>query len=300
MARLNDEFTCHHLWQVAATQQDSFLRQVAPAVRGVFSTGTVGITAAQVALLPALEIVAVHGIGVDAVDLDATRARGIKVTNTPGVLTDDVADLALGLLLASARRLPAMDQYVRSGAWQAKTPLAPARSVRGKVAGIFGFGRIGQAIGHRLEPLGMSLRYYRRSEVEGTPAIRSSSLLALAAESDYLILCAPGGPATRHVVDAAVLKALGPDGTLINIARGSLVDQAALIDALQQGLLGAAALDVFQDEPRVPEALCALGNVILTPHIGSMTVETRLAMGTLALDNLAAHFAGARLPSEVD
>jgi lactate dehydrogenase-like 2-hydroxyacid dehydrogenase len=300
MARLDDEFTCHHLWQVAAPQQDSFLRQVAPEVRGVFTTGTVGIPAAQVELLPALEIVAVHGIGVDAVDLDATRARGIKVTNTPGVLTDDVADLALALLLASARRLPAMDQYVRSGAWEAQAPLGLARSVRGKVAGIFGFGRIGQAIGDRLEPLGMSLRYFQRSEVIGTRAVRSASLLALATECDYLILCAPGGPATHHVVDAAVLEALGPEGTLINIARGSLVDEAALIDALQRGVLGAAALDVFADEPRVPAALRALDNVILTPHIGSMTVETRFAMGTLAVDNLAAYFAGAPPLSEVE
>ncbi len=300
MARLEEKFTCHHLWQVADADRDKFLRRVAHAIRGVFTTGTLGITAQQVAQLPALEIVAVHGIGVDAVDFDATRARAIKVTNTPGVLTDDVADLAVLLLLASARRLPEMDQYVRSGAWEAKAPLAPARGVRGKVAGIFGFGRIGQAIGHRLEAFGLTVRYFQRSEVAGARAVRSASLLALAGESDYLIVCAPGGPATRHAVDAAVLDALGPQGTLVNIARGSLVDEAALIAALQEGRLGAAALDVFADEPRVPAALRARANVVLTPHIGSMTVETRHAMGTLVVDNLAAHFAGARLLSEVD
>jgi lactate dehydrogenase-like 2-hydroxyacid dehydrogenase len=300
MARLEAEFTCHHLWQVPESDQNAYLRRVAAPVRGVFTTGTVGISAEQVAQLPALEIVAVHGIGVDAVDFGATRARGIKVTNTPGVLTDDVADLAVALLLASARRLPAMDQYVRSGAWEAKRPLAPARGVRGKVAGIFGFGRIGQAIGLRLEAFGMTVRYFQRSEVANARAVRSASLLALAGESDFLILCAPGGAATRNVVDAAVLDALGPDGTLVNIARGSLVDEAALIDALQRGRLGAAALDVFADEPNVPPALRALDNVVLTPHVGSLTVETRFAMGTMVVDNLAAHFASAPLLSEVE
>jgi lactate dehydrogenase-like 2-hydroxyacid dehydrogenase len=300
MMRLDDEFTCHHLWKVAAPAQASYLQGVAPGVRGVFTTGTVGISAEQVALLPKLEIVAVHGIGVDAVDFDATRARGIKVTNTPGVLTDDVADLAVALLLASARRIPAMDGYVRTGAWEAKKPIAPARSVRGKVAGIFGFGRIGQAIGLRLEAFGMTIRYFQRHEVAGTSAVRSRSLMALAQESDYLIVCAPGGAATYHAVNAEVLAALGSEGTLVNIARGSLVDEAALVMALQEGRLGAAALDVFEDEPRVPSSLRTLDNVVMTPHIGSLTVETRHAMGMMVLDNLAAYFAGAPLLSEVD
>lgn len=299
MARLDTEFTCHHLWAVAGPEQADYLKRVAPGVRGVFTTGTVGISAEQVALLPKLEIVAVHGIGVDAVDFDATRARAIKVTNTPGVLTDDVADLAVALLLASSRRIPAMDSYVRRGAWEAGEAMAPARSVRGKVAGIFGFGRIGQAIGQRLEAFGMVIHYFQRSEVAATRAVRSASLLALAAESDYLIICAPGGAATRHAVDAGVLAALGPQGTLVNIARGSLVDEGALAAALREGRLGAAALDVFADEPRVPASLRTLDNVVMTPHIGSLTVETRLAMGTMVLDNLAAHFAGAPLLSEV-
>ena len=300
MAQLAEAFTCHHLWKVDAADQDDYLRSVAATVRGVFTMGTIGISAAQVAMLPALEIVAVHGIGVDAVDFDATRARGIKVTNTPGVLTDDVADLAVALLLASARRVPALDRYIRSGAWETRAPIAPARSLRGKVAGIFGFGRIGQAVARRLEVFGMTIHYYQRSVAAGTGATRSASLMALAGESDYLVVCAPGGAATHHAINAAVLAALGPEGTLVNIARGSLVDEAALAAALQEGRLGAAALDVFADEPRVPPALRALDNVVMTPHIGSLTVETRQAMGQMVVDNLLAHFAGAPLISPVD
>jgi lactate dehydrogenase-like 2-hydroxyacid dehydrogenase len=300
MARLEEAFTCHHLWKVAAAERDDYVRKVAGEVRGVFTTGSIGIDAERVAMLPALEIVAVHGIGVDAVDFGATRARGIKVTNTPGVLTDDVADLAVALLLASARRVPALDRYVRSGAWESKAPIAPARSVRGKVAGIFGFGRIGQAVAQRLAAFGMTIRYYQRSVAAGSGAIRSDSLLALAEESDYLVVCAPGGAATHHAVDAAVLAALGPEGTLVNVARGSLVDEAALAAALRDGRLGAAALDVFANEPHVPPALRALDNVVMTPHIGSLTVETRHAMGQMVVDNLLAHFAGAPLLSQVD
>lgn len=300
MAQLEEAFTCHHAWKLPVAEQQGFVRSVAAHVRGVFTTGTVGISAAQVAMLPALEIVAVHGIGVDPVDFGATRARGIKVTNTPGVLTDDVADLTVALLLASARRVPALDRYIREGGWEAGAPIAPARSVRGKVAGLFGFGRIGQAVARRLAVFGMTIHYYQRSVAEGTGATRSDSLMALARESDYLVVCAPGGAATHHAIDAGVLDALGPEGTLVNIARGSLVDEGALVAALQDGRLGAAALDVFADEPRVAPALRTLDNVVMTPHIGSLTVETRNAMGQMVLDNLIAHFSGAPLISPVD
>ncbi|MDL2353883.1 MAG: 2-hydroxyacid dehydrogenase [Pseudomonadota bacterium] len=299
MDQLEAHFRCHHLWRVAPAAQDAFIVGVADQVRAVATTGTIGISAARVAMLPALELVAVNGIGVDAVAFEATRPRGIRVTNTPGVLTDDVADLAVTLLLAAARRLPALDRYVRAGDWQAKAPIAPSRALRGKVAGIFGFGRIGQAVALRLAAFGMRLRYYQPNAVAGTAVARSASLLALAEQSDYLVVCAPGGTATRHVVDAAVMAALGPAGTLVNIARGSLVDEPALIAALQGGQLGAAALDVFADEPNVPPALRALDNVVLTPHVGSLTVETRHAMGQLVVDNLLAHFAGAPLITPV-
>lgn len=299
MDQLNQHFTCHHVWQVAVGEQDAFIARVAPGIRAVWTVGAIGVSAAMAARLPALEIVVVGSVGVDKVDVDALRARGIAVTNTPGVLTDDVADVTVMLLLAAARRLPAMDAFVRAGDWAARLPIKPAHSLRGKVAGIFGYGRIGQAIAARLVAMGMVIKYYQPRAVPGVTAERSDSLLALADESDYLILSAPATAATRRIVDAAVLAALGPDGTLVNIARGALVDEPAMIAALTNGKLGAAALDVFDDEPNVPAALRAMDNVVLTPHIGSLTVETRHTMGQLTFDNLAAHFAGQPLLTPV-
>jgi lactate dehydrogenase-like 2-hydroxyacid dehydrogenase len=292
MQQLDKQFTCHHLWQAAPQQRDALIARVAPAVRGVVSTGQLGISAGLIAQLPALEIVAINGVGVDAVDFAAARERGIVITNTPGVLTDDVADMAVTLLLSLARRLPALDRYVRNGDWERKAPLASSRSLRGKVAGIFGFGRIGQAIAERLLPFGMQVQYYQPRPKPGVATPRAESLLALAQASDVLIVAAPGGASTRHVIDAGVLAALGPDASLVNIARGSLIDEDALIEALRAGTLGAAALDVFADEPRVPAALRALENVVLTPHVGSLTVETRHAMGQLVVDNLLGYFSG--------
>ncbi|MFC5478307.1 2-hydroxyacid dehydrogenase [Massilia suwonensis] len=295
---LERDYVCHRLAAVAPADRDAFIERVAPGVRGVFTTGVTGIDAALADRLPKLEIVAVHGVGVDAVAFDALDPRGILVTNTPDVLTEDVADLAVSLLLASSRRIPQLDRHVRAGDWEAKKPLQPARSLRGKVAGIVGLGRIGRAVATRLESFGMAIRYFQRSTADCLYP-RSASLPDLARESDYLIVCAPGGAATRAMIDADVLDALGPEGTLVNIARGSLVDEAALIAALQEGRLGAAALDVFADEPRVPAALRELDNVVLTPHVGSFTVETRTAMGMLAAANLEAHFAGKPLPTRV-
>nr|WP_315393839.1 2-hydroxyacid dehydrogenase [uncultured Duganella sp.] len=299
MEQLDHHFTCHHAWRLPQGDQPGYIRRVAPGVRGLLTTGMIGAGPALLEQLPALEVVAVNGIGTDAVALEATRARGIAVSNTPGVLTDDVADLALTLLLAAARRLPALDRYVRDGAWEAGQPLAPTRALRGKVCGVFGFGRIGQAVAARAEAFGMRTMYFQPRAIAGVAQPRCESLLELARASDYLVVCAPGGAATRHVVDAAVLAALGPQGTLVNIARGSLVDQPALIAALDAGTLGMAALDVFDDEPRVPAALRALGNVVLAPHVGSLTVETRHAMGQLVVDNLVAYFEGRPLPTPV-
>jgi lactate dehydrogenase-like 2-hydroxyacid dehydrogenase len=299
MEQLEQHFQCHHVWRQPRAEQSDYIRGVAAGVRGLLTTGVIGAGPELLELLPALEIVAVNGIGTDAVALEATRARGIVVTNTPGVLTDDVADLALTLLLAAARRLPALDRYVRSGAWEAGQPLAPTRALRGKVCGVFGFGRIGQAVAARAEAFGMRTLYFQPRAIAGVPQERSASLLELARASDYLVVCAPGGAATRHAVDAQVLAALGPEGTLVNIARGSLVDQEALTAALRDGALGMAALDVFDDEPRVPAALRELDNVVLAPHVGSLTVETRHAMGQLVVDNLIAHFEGRALPTPV-
>ena len=299
MQQLDEQFTCHHVWQIEASGQAAFIDAVAANIRGVFTVGPIGIDAALVNKLPKLEIVSLNSVGFDRVDFAALGARAIPVTNTPGVLTDDVADLTVLLLLSVARRLPAMDRYVRNGDWAARKPLAPSRSVRGKVAGIVGFGRIGQAIAARLEALGMVIKYYQPRAVPGVSAPRANSLLALAEESDFLVLSAPATAATKHAVNARVMAALGPQGTLVNIARGSLVDEEALIAALESGALGAAALDVFEHEPKVPAALLALENVVLTPHIGSLTVETRHAMGQLTVDNLVAHFAGKPLLTPV-
>lgn len=297
-ALLEERFVCHRLAGVAPDARGAFLERVGAKVRGVLTTGVTGIDAATAARLPQLEIVAVHGVGVDAIDFAALAPRGIHVTNTPDVLTEDVADLAVLLLLAASRRLPQLDRYVRAGEWEAKAPLQAGRSLRGKVAGMVGFGRIGQAVAARLAGFGMEIRYFQRSTAN-SPYPRSASLLALAQESDFLVICAPGGEATRAMIDAPVMDALGPEGTLVNIARGSLVDETALVAALREGRLGAAALDVFADEPRVPQALRELENVILTPHVGSFTRETRLAMGRLAVDNLLAHFDGQPLPTPV-
>lgn len=299
MAQLEQHFTCHHVWQAAASAQGALIDSVAANIRAVWTVGSVGIDAALAAKLPKLEIVVVGSVGFDKVEFAPLKARAIPVTNTPGVLTDDVADLALLLLLAAVRRLPAMDRYVRDGDWAARKPLLPARTVRGKKVGIFGYGRIGQAIAARLTALGMLVQYYQPRPVPGVAAERAESLLALAQDSDFLVLSAPATPQTTHVVDAAVLAALGADGILVNIARGALVDEPALIRALQDGTLGGAALDVFDDEPNVPGALRALANVVLTPHIGSLTVETRLAMAQLTFDNLYAHFNGQPLLTPV-
>ena len=291
LSALQAEFNCHVMGSMSATEAARFFDEGAARVRGVLTTGIHGIDAATAARFPQLEIVAVHGVGLDAVDLPALAARGIVVTSTPEVLTEDVADLAVTLLLAASRRLPLLDRYVRAGHWLDKRPLLPARSLRGKTAGIYGYGRIGQAVASRLRAFGIGIRYFQRSNGP-EPRLRCASLRELAAASDYLVVCTPGGGATRHAVDATVLDALGPEGILVNIARGSVVDEAALAEALAAGRLGAAALDVFEDEPHVPAALRALDNAVLSPHVGSFTVEAREAMRTLCFDNLRAHFAG--------
>ena len=296
-AQITAAFECHFLAAVPTLTDPAFIA-IAATIRAVLTTGTVGITPQLAAALPALEIVTVHGVGVDAVPLSLLAERGIRVTNTPDVLTDDVADFAVLLLLAAVRRLPQLDRYVREQQWPARAPLRQARGLRGKVAGIVGFGRIGQAVASRLEGFGLDIRYYQRSPGPA-PERRSESLLALAQESDMLVLCMPGGSDTTRMVGADVFEALGPDGTLVNIARGSVLDEPALIAALASGRLGAAGLDVFEHEPQVPLALRALDNVVLTPHVGSFTVEARRAMGQLALDNLTAHFAGEPLPTPV-
>ena len=271
------------------------LAAVAPRIRGIAASGDSKVPADLIAQLPALEVISVMGVGYDGVDVAAAKARGVMVTHTPDVLNDDVADLALGLMLSAARQLPAADRFVRSGDWlKGNMPLA--RKMTGARLGIVGMGRIGQAIALRAQAFGMSIAYTARSAKPGLPHRYLPSAAALAAESDFLVVITPGGAGTRHLINAEVLAALGRSspagGILVNVARGSVVDEAALIDALERGVIAGAGLDVFEDEPRVPERLRALPQVVLTPHVGSATQGTRQAMADLAFANLQLHLGG--------
>jgi hydroxypyruvate reductase len=267
-------------------------------IRAVCGGGESRVGAALIAQLPALEIVSIMGVGYDGVDVAACKARGVVVTHTPDVLNDDVADLALALALNIARRIPQADRYVREGRWP-QGPMPLATKMSGARMGIVGMGRIGQAIAQRALAFGMSIAYTARSAKAELPYAFHATPRELAAASDFLVVITPGGAATAKMIDASVLQALGPKGFLINVARGSVVDETALIDALQRKVIAGAALDVFENEPNVPEALRALDNVVLTPHIGSATQATRQAMADRAFANLQAHFAGQPLPSAI-
>jgi lactate dehydrogenase-like 2-hydroxyacid dehydrogenase len=274
------------------------LALVAPQVRAIAASGESKVSAALIEQLSALEIISVMGVGYDGIDVAAAKARGVVVTHTPDVLNDDVADLALGLMLCAARQLPAADRYVRSGQWAASGAMPLARKMSGARLGLVGMGRIGQAIAHRALAFGMSVAYTSR-QPKDVPYRYLPSAVALAAEVDFLVVITPGGAATRHLINAEVLAALGPKGILVNVARGSVVDETALIDALERGVIGGAGLDVFENEPNVPERLRALPQVVLAPHIGSATGQTRQAMADLAFANLQAHFGGQPLLSPV-
>jgi hydroxypyruvate reductase len=267
-------------------------------IRAVAASGDSKVPASLIEQLPALEIISVMGVGYDGVDVPAAKARGIQVTHTPNVLNDDVADLALALMLAASRQIVAADRYVREGQWLGG-PMPLQRKMSGGRLGLVGMGRIAQAIATRALAFGMTVAYTARSAKGELPYRFFPDAVSLAAESDFLVVITPGGAATRKLIDAAVLKALGPNGTLVNVARGSVVDEAALIDALERGTIAAAGLDVFEDEPRVPERLRALPQVVLTPHVGSATAATRQAMADLAFGNLREHFAGRPLLSPV-
>ncbi len=271
---------------------------VAPRIRAVAASGESQVGAGLIARLPALEIISVMGVGYDGIDVAAAQARGVAVTHTPDVLNDDVADLAIALMLASARRLLAADDHVRSGRWAAG-PMPLARKMSGARLGLVGIGRIGQAIARRAAAFDMAIAYTARSARPALPWRYFPNAEALAARSDYLVVITPGGDGTRKLIDARVLAALGTKGVLVNVARGSVVDETALIDALERGVIAGAGLDVFETEPNVPERLRRLANVVLTPHVGSATDQTRQAMADLAFANLQAHFAGRPLPTPV-
>ncbi len=293
--QLQQAFTVHE--RLHETDPAAFAA-VAPRIRAITCGGESRVSAQLIAQLPALEIISVFGVGYDGVDVAAAKARGVTVTHTPDVLNDDVADLALALVLGISRQVARADRFVRSGEW-ANGPLALGRRVSGARLGLVGIGRIGQGIARRAAAFGMPVSYTARNARADLPYTYYPDAASLAAHSDYLVVITPGGAATRHLIDAKVLRALGPKGILVNVARGSVVDQPALVEALQKGEIAGAALDVFENEPDVPESLRAMPNVLLTPHMGSATAQTRQAMADLVVANLAAHFGGQPVPTAV-
>ena len=271
---------------------------VAPRIRAIAASGESKVSAELMAQMPALRIISVMGVGYDGIDVAAAKARGIRVTHTPDVLNDDVADLAIGLMLSAARQLPQADRYVREEKWLGGAmPLA--RKMSGARLGMVGMGRIGKAIAQRALAFNMSVAYTARSAKPELPYTFHATAVALAAASDFLVAITPGGAGTRKLLNAEVFEALGKDGIVVNVARGSVIDETALIDALERGVIAGAGLDVFEDEPRVPERLCRLAHVVLAPHIGSATQATRQAMADLAADNLRLFLSGQAVKTPV-
>lgn len=288
MEALDSDFTVHRLWEAA--DRAALLKQLGGNVRAIATSGHLGADAATMDALPKLEIISCYGVGVDSIDLKHAAERKVIVTNTPDVLNDDVANMAIALLLATSREICNGDRYVREGKWL-KGAMRLTRAIRGRQLGILGLGRIGKDIARKAEAFGMKIAYHGRKK-QDVPFRFYDDLVEMARDSDYLVAICPGGPATDKIVNRAVLDAIGPEGVFINVARGSVVDEPALVAALQEGRLGGAGLDVFAEEPKVPEALLTMEQVVLQPHAASATHETRRAMGDLVVDNLRAHFAG--------
>ena len=297
MEPLAAAYTLHKLWEAADGPR--FISERAGSIRAIATRGELGASTELIAALPHLEIIACYGVGTDAIDLAAARSRGIRVTNTPDVLTGDVADLAVGLSLALMRRIPAADAYVRSGAW-ATAKMDLATRLYGRRVGVVGLGRIGGTVARRLSGFDVELAYFARAPRTGSPYRFFASLVELAAWCDLMIVTLAGGSTTRGLIDADVLRALGPQGFLVNVSRGSTVDEPALLDALEQQAIAGAALDVFWNEPQIDPRFMALRNVLLQPHHASGTIETRRAMGQLVRDNLQAHFEGRPLLTPVE
>ena len=292
-ARLAQTFDVHRLHE--EPDRAAFLAAHGGEFEGLVTSAAVGADAALIGALPKLRVISSFGVGLDKLDLAAAAQRGIAVGTTPDVLNDCVADLAFGLMLDAARGMSAADRYVRSGAWRgagspATAPFPLGRKVSGAKLGIVGLGRIGRTIARRAAGFEMDVRYHSRRPVPEVHHLHEPSLVELARWADYLVLIAAGGPSTRHMVNAEVLDALGPRGFLVNVARGSVVDEAALVRALVDRRIAGAGLDVFEREPDVPGELFALDNVVLLPHIASATEETRQAMADRVCDNLDAFF----------
>jgi lactate dehydrogenase-like 2-hydroxyacid dehydrogenase len=282
-----------------AEARAAFLASDGPKVTVVVTSGRTGVDAALMGALPNLRAVVNFGVGYDTTDVGAAAARGIGVSNTPDVLTDCVADTAVGLTIDVMRQFSAADRYVRAGGWAAGTNYPLTRQVSHRRVGILGLGRIGAAIATRLTAFGCAISYHNRRPVDGSPYAYVDSAVELARRVDVLIVATAGGAGTRQLVDRDVIAALGPDAFLVNISRGSVVDQDALVEALERGRLAGAGLDVFADEPHVPAALLRMDNVVLLPHVGSGTVETRAAMEALTLRNLDEFLSTGRLVTPV-
>jgi lactate dehydrogenase-like 2-hydroxyacid dehydrogenase len=287
MKGCDGRFEILRLWE--ATDSDEMLRDRGADVVAVATGGQRRVDDDLMAALPNLQIVANFGVGYDSVDAGAAARRGVVVTNTPGVLDDEVADTAMGLLLMAVRELPQAERHLRAGRWEqdGPYPLTPA-TLKGRTLGVVGLGRIGEAIAARAVAFGVGVAYHNRNEKPGSPYRYYPDLLAMARDVDTLLVATPGGPDTRHLVDRDVLEALGPDGVLVNVARGSVVDEDALVDALRARTILAAGLDVYEHEPHVPQALQDVDNAVLLPHVGSASEPTRRAMGELVVANLEA------------
>jgi lactate dehydrogenase-like 2-hydroxyacid dehydrogenase len=298
MVELEAEYQVHKLYEAADRQ--AFLAQYGGDIRGIATRGELGASADLISQLPKLEIISVYGVGYDAVNLHAARARGIRVTNTPDVLTNDVADLGIGMMLVQSRGMIGAETWVKDGSWATKGLYPLKRRVWGRKAGVLGLGRIGFEVAKRLKGFDMDIAY---SDVSAKDFAKEMTFIAdpveLAGHSDFLFVTLAASAVTRHIVSKRVIEALGPEGMLINISRASNIDEDALLDALKTGKLGSAALDVFEGEPKLNPRFLTLDNVLVQPHHASGTLETRKAMGELVRDNLAAHFAGQTLPTPV-
>ncbi len=288
MQELEQNFNMLRLWQ--ESDPEAKLLEIRQDITGLVSTVWSGVSGKLIKALPNLEIISHFGVGYDNVDIKVARDQGVIVTNTPDVLTDDTADMGIGLVLAVFRRLVEGDIYVRSGQWAKKGALPLGRSLRGKKIGIIGLGRIGQAVAKRAEAFGLDVFYYGLREKKDFKYKYFSNLPEMAKEVEILIITCPYNNDTHHMVDGRVLKALGKKGVLINIARGKILNEQDLVDALESGTIAGAGLDVFENEPDVPAALCRLDNVVLQPHQASATQETRAAMAQLVVDNLRLYF----------
>ncbi|MFN7023318.1 MAG: 2-hydroxyacid dehydrogenase [Pseudorhizobium sp.] len=296
-ARLDEAYVVHRLYDPTA---QAAINAALPAVRAVVSGGGTGLSNDQIDSLPALGIIAINGVGTDKVDLVKARSRNIDVTTTPGVLTDDVADMGMALMLAVLRHVAKGDSFVREGRWAKGEGFPLGTSPKGKRLGILGLGQIGLALARRAEAFGMSVGYWNRSQQQDTHWTSYSTPTELAASSDVLAICVAANAATQGIVNAQVLKALGPEGVVVNVARGSVLDEDALLQALKAGAIAGAGLDVFLGEPHIREDLFNAPNTVLMPHQGSATRETRVAMGEIVLANLQAFFNGEKPPTAVN